>query len=107
MKELVHGLLFLAAACLEVGGDAVVRKGLRGNGPLIVLLGAVLLGVYGIVVNVTDLDFSKLLGAYVAVFAAISVLTGKYYFGETIPLSTWVGLGIVIAGGLVIHFGSR
>lgn len=31
--------IFICAAILEVGGDAIVRKGLRGNNLIIVLVG--------------------------------------------------------------------
>jgi drug/metabolite transporter superfamily protein YnfA len=105
MQHLIHGIIFLAAACLEVGGDAVVRQGLKGGGLVFVLVGAALLGVYGIVVNTVDLDFSRLLGIYVAVFALVSVLAGRFYFHESIAGTTWLGLAIIIAGGLVIQFG--
>src|ERR1700683_251383 len=98
-------LIFVGAACLEVGGDAVVRKGLRGGGATLVVLGAVLLGLYGVLVNMVPWDFSRLLGVYVAVFAAVSILAGKYVFGESIPLSTWIGLAIIVVGGLCIQFG--
>ena len=100
-------VVLLAAAFLEVGGDVVVRKGLRGNSIFFIVAGMLLLGCYGIVVNTVKWDFSKLLGVYVAVFALTSVLTGRFLFKENIPFSTWLGLGIVIAGGLVIQFGSR
>jgi small multidrug resistance family-3 protein len=98
-------LVFIVAACLEVGGDAVVRKGLRGSGWPAVLAGCAILGLYGIVVNTVPWDFSRLLGVYVAVFATVSVLAGKFAFAESIPLSTWAGLAIIITGGLVIQFG--
>jgi len=99
--------ILLAAALLEAGGDAVVRKGLRGSGLLVIAAGMLLLGCYGVVVNMVKWDFSKLLGVYVGVFALISVLTGRFLFRENIPFSTWLGLSIVIVGGLVIQFGSR
>jgi drug/metabolite transporter superfamily protein YnfA len=98
-------LIFLAAALLEVGGDAIIRKGMRGSGPPYIALGCVLLGTYGIVVNLVPWDFSKLLGVYVAIFAAVSVLVGRFVFHEAVPFSTWVGLAIIIIGGLVVQFG--
>jgi len=52
-------------------------------------------------------DFSKLLGVYVAVFALVSVLAGRFVFKDIVPLSTWLGLAVIIAGGLVIQFGHR
>jgi small multidrug resistance family-3 protein len=52
----------LIAAALEVGGDAMIRAGLRGKGWLLVVLGFAVLGSYGIAINQLPLDFSKLLG---------------------------------------------
>ena len=97
--------IFLAAAVLEVGGDAIVRKGMRGGGLAFMALGFIMLGTYGVVVNLVPWDFSKLLGVYVAIFAVVSVLVGRFIFHETMPLSTWVGIAIVVVGGLVVQFG--
>ena len=85
----------------------MVRKGLRGQGLPMILLGFLMLGTYGLVVNMVKWDFSKLLGVYVAVFALVSVCFGKIVFKETIPFSTWMGLATIIVGGLTIQFGSR
>ena len=98
-------LVFIVAALLEVGGDAAIRRGLRGGGLLFILAGFLVLGSYGLVVNSVRWDFSKLLGVYVAFFALVSVLCGRYVFREEIPASTWIGLTIIMLGGLVIHFG--
>jgi len=100
-------LIFIAAALLEVGGDAVVRKGLRGSGILVIFMGAAMLGVYGVVVNMVKWDFSRLLGVYVAVFAMISVLFGRFVFDENIPSSTWIGLSVIVCGGMIIQFGDK
>lgn len=99
--------IFLAAAILEVGGDAVVRKGLRGNSLGIIIIGFLMLGFYGVVVNTVKWDFSKLLGVYVAVFALISVLFGRFLFKENIPITTWIGLIMIICGALIIQFGNK
>lgn len=99
--------LFVFAAVLEVAGDAIIRAGLRGRGAVVVALGFAVLGSYGIVVNLIDVDFSRLLGAYVGIFAVVSVLVGRFVFGDQVPLSTWVGLLVVLGGSAVIHFGGR
>jgi len=98
-------LVFIAAAVLEVGGDALIRKGLRGSGSATIAAGCIVLAFYGLMVNTVDWDFSKLLGVYVAFFAAVSLLCGLLAFKETVPPSTWVGLGLIVVGGLVIQFG--
>jgi len=106
MNPLVWGI-FLAAAIMEVAGDATIRKGLRGGGALLIALGFLVLGGYGIVVNTVRWDFSKLLGVYVCVFALVSILAGRFVFKEMIPVSTWIGLAIIMIGGAVIQFGTR
>ncbi len=100
-------LIFIGAAILEVGGDAVVRKGLRGSNLMIIMIGFAVLGSYGVVVNMVKWDFSKLLGVYVAIFALISILFGRFVFQENIAITTWIGLIVIICGGMIIQFGSR
>lgn len=65
------------------------------------------LGCYGVVVNVVRWDFSKLLGVYVALFALTSVLYGRFIFQETVPVSTWVGIACIVVGGVVIQCGTK
>ncbi len=102
---LLAWFIFIAAAILEVAGDAVIRRGLRGSVVWFILLGFLMLGCYGVVVNTVKWDFSRLLGVYVAVFAVVSVLAGRFVFKEAIPVSTWLGLAIIVVGGAVIQAG--
>ena len=99
-------LIFVAAAALEVAGDAIIRAGLRGNAPVLVAGGFVVLGSYGLVVNTLRWEFARLLGVYVAVFATAGVLCGRFAFGEAVATSTWVGLAIVLSGAAVIQSGA-
>ena len=98
-------LIFIAAALLEVGGDAAVRRGLQGRSAVWILLGSATLALYGLVVNSVNWDFSKLLGVYVGFFATLSVLLGRFAFRESVPATTWLGLALIILGGLVIQLG--
>jgi len=98
-------LVFVGAAALEVLGDALIRKGMRGSGVVVVAIGMAVLGAYGVVVNLLDLDFSSLLGAYVGIFAIVSVIIGRWMFKDQIPVSTWIGLAIILAGSMVIVVG--
>lgn len=100
-------LIFIIAALLEVGGDAVVRKGLRGSNLSAIIAGCALLGFYGIVVNTVKWDFSKLLGVYVAIFALISIVCGRFVFKENIPPATWIGLIVIVCGAMIIQFGNK
>ena len=98
-------IVFALAAIFEVGGDAVIRMGIKSNSVILMLLGAVTLGGYGLIVNSVDWTFAKIFGVYVGAFALVAVLFGKFLFREQIPLSTWIGLAIIISGGMVIQFG--
>jgi small multidrug resistance family-3 protein len=100
-------LVFVTAAALEVAGDGVVRLGLRGRTWWAVPVGCLLLAGYGVVVNLVRWDFSRLIGVYVGVFALVSVVCGRVVFRESVAPATWVGLALVIAGGLVIQFGGK
>lgn len=104
-RVLIEFATMLVAAAFEVGGDALIRAGLRGKGWLLVVAGFAVLGSYGVVVNLLPMDFSKLLGTYVAFFAVVSVLFGRLVFAEAVPSSTWVGLAVIVAGSLIIQLG--
>jgi drug/metabolite transporter superfamily protein YnfA len=103
----VQLLVMVIAAALEVGGDALIRRGLSSAGPWLIVAGFITLGSYGIAVNQLALDFSVLLGAYVGVFAIISVLFGRLVFAERVAQSTWIGLGVVLIGSGIIYYGQR
>ena len=77
---LLTWLALVVAAILEVGGDALIRKGLRGSGWAMIAAGCLVLALYGLMVNTVKWDFSKLLGVYVAFFALVSVLCGLLSF---------------------------
>jgi drug/metabolite transporter superfamily protein YnfA len=97
--------VLVLAALFEVGGDALIRAGLRGKGLLFIVIGFCILGSYGLVLNQVAIDFSKLLGVYVGLFALVSILFGKFLFSESIAPSTWLGLGVVLLGSLIIQWG--
>ncbi len=99
-------LILIAGAALEVAGDAIIRAGLRGSGPLVIAGGFIVLGSYGLLVNTLRWEFSRLFGVYVAVFATASVLCGRLAFGEAVATSTWVGLAIILSGAAVIQSGA-
>jgi drug/metabolite transporter (DMT)-like permease len=98
----VVGLLVLSAL-LEVGGDAGMRKGLEGS-RIGFIIGALLLIAYGLVVNLARLDFSKLMGVYIALFFVVSQALAVLVFKEKLSLPVLVGGALVIAGGCVIYF---
>ncbi|MGH7765877.1 MAG: hypothetical protein ACREQP_00355 [Candidatus Binatia bacterium] len=100
-------VILFGAALLEVAGDGIIRVGLRDGGWGPIVIGCLMLSFYGVAVNSMSWDFSKLLGVYVAFFALISVLYGRFVFDEAVPASTWLGCSLIAAGGLVIYFGPK
>ena len=106
MNAATTSLLLLIAACLEVGGDAIVRSGLKNHTgwpqiALIVLGGVVLLG-YGIFVNVAPADFGRLLGVYVVLFFIVAQVANLIVFSIRPGVPILIGGALIAAGGLVI-----
>ena len=95
----------LLAAVFEVCGDAMIRAGLRGRGWLLCATGAGTIAAYGLVLNTLPMDFSKLLGSYVAFFAIASVAVGRIAFGDPLPGSTWLGLAVILTGSAILQAG--
>jgi small multidrug resistance family-3 protein len=96
-------LFFLVlAALLEVGGDALIRSGLQRRGALLLLTGAVTLVVYGFMVNMTKLDFSRLMGLYIVLFFLVAQAVSVLFFRESIDRAVMVGGGFVVLGGVIM-----
>ena len=74
-------IALLAAAFLEMAGDAVTRIGLR-EGPIFLAVGALTLFAYGVVVNQGRLDFGRLMGVYIAVLFVVSQEVAFAFFRE-------------------------
>jgi small multidrug resistance family-3 protein len=99
MREMA---ILIAAAALEVGGDALVRWGLRSGQFLALVAGGVVLFVYGLTVNVPKWDFGRLLGVYIAVFFVVSQIVAVLFFHEKIKTPMLAGGVLIVAGGLVM-----
>jgi drug/metabolite transporter (DMT)-like permease len=89
------------AALLEVGGDALIRIGLRGAGYSIVA-GALTLFAYGVVVNLSGVDFNRLMGIYIAVFFVVSQAISFILFKQIPDDRMILGGGFIVTGGLLI-----
>jgi len=99
-------LVLIAAAALEVTGDAAMRRQVKGRGLVWALFGIAALSLYGWLVTHLDWKFSDLLGGYVFLFALGGVLWGKYFEGEQISMATKVGLGVIFVGSAIIQIGA-
>ncbi|MDA8048759.1 MAG: hypothetical protein M0002_01880 [Rhodospirillales bacterium] len=105
MSRFVIFALLTAAACLEVGGDALVRSGLRSQGELrylLLLAGAATLALYGISVNLGPWHFGRALGVYVALFFVIAQIVDRFVYGISPKPPILIGGALIVAGGLVL-----
>jgi small multidrug resistance family-3 protein len=96
-------LIFLVlAAMLEVGGDALIRSGLQRRGVLLLLAGGATLVIYGVMVNLTKLDFSRLMGLYIVLFFLVAQAVAVLVFRESIGRGVIAGGSLVVLGGIVM-----
>lgn len=110
MNAVLALVVLIAAAILEISGDVKIGRGIAAGSALSVLLGCALLVVYGAVVNgynglTKGMNFSKMLGVYIAVFAAVNLVMGLRRSGSEVSTSTVVGTIVIVCGGLIIQFG--
>jgi small multidrug resistance family-3 protein len=94
--------LLLLAAFLEVAGDALIRHGLQKRGTALMVGGAAVLIAYGFMVNMTKLDFGRLMGIYIVLFFLVSQAVSVLLFKERLQLPVIVGGTLIVAGGLVM-----
>lgn len=108
MRAALLALVLLPlAAVLEVGGDALVRRGIGaagGSRALLLAAGAAALFAYGVAVNAAPWNFGRLLGIYVALFFVAAQLADAWAFGHRPGAAALVGGGLIVAGGLVLFF---
>ena len=106
-KLLVFGFL-IAATVMEASGDAVVRMGLtQQTWPMRCMLfvaGAVLLFGYGLTLNLAPLDFSRIIGLYLATLFIVWQIISWFSFGSVPTLPILVGGLLIVAGGLIVSF---
>jgi small multidrug resistance family-3 protein len=95
-------LFVLLAAVLEVGGDALIRWGLKAGGVAVMALGALVLVGYGFAVNMTRWDFGRLLGIYIAIFFVVAQVFAVVLFKERLQAPVWVGGAFIVVGGCVM-----
>ena len=94
----------ITAATLEAGGNALMRQGLlQGWWPLMVAAVGTL-GLYGLLVNQSGLqfDFGRLMGCYIVAFFLVSQLVAVIIFHDPPSRRTPLGGTLILLGGLVI-----
>jgi drug/metabolite transporter superfamily protein YnfA len=109
-KQSTTLLLLFTAALMEAGGDAVIRMGLRATDTktraLYFIAGAVVLFLYGYLVNASSWDFGRLLGVYVVFFFVVAQLLSWMVFHQPPSRSVLLGGAFIVAGGVIISYGN-
>ena len=99
-------LLFAAAAIAEIGGAYLVWIGIKEDrGALLVLLGVVALGLYGVIAALQlDANFGRVLAAYGGVFIVGSLVWGIAFDGFRPDRFDLAGAAVCLVGvGLIMY----
>jgi small multidrug resistance family-3 protein len=106
MSRGVTLLVLLACALLEVGGDALARKGMHAGSTaartVFFAMAAVVLFAYGWLVNRPPWSFGALLGIYVVLFFVVAQAVSWVFFHERPTAAIWAGGALIAAGGVVM-----
>jgi small multidrug resistance family-3 protein len=102
-------VLFLAAALAEIGGAYLVWIGLKEDrGALLVVLGVLALGIYGVVATFQpDANFGRVLAAYGGVFIVGSLAWGVAFDGFKPDRFDLIGATLCLIGVAVIMYAPR
>lgn len=99
-------VLLVIAAALEVFGDSWFQSGLHRSIGLArlaaIATGVALLGCYGVLINLPNWNFGRLLGVYVAVFFLVAQIVARLRFNESPRPPVLLGGTLIVAGGMII-----
>ena len=100
---------FLAvAAILEAFGDSCFQAALYHStgwaSAAAAIAGAVVLVGYGMMVNLPQWDFGRLIGVYVAMFFVSAQVINRVRFGHAPTAPIYAGGALIVAGGLLMTF---
>jgi small multidrug resistance family-3 protein len=106
-KLIVLGFL-IAATSLEAIGDAIVRVGLGQSTftlrCLLFVAGATFLFGYGLSLNLAPVEFSRVVGLYIATLFVVWQLVSWAVFRSFPTAPIFLGGTFIIAGGIIVTF---
>jgi small multidrug resistance family-3 protein len=110
VQNLRSVFLFVAAGLCEIGGGYLIWLWLReGRGPLLGVLGGLVLVLYGIIPTLQPaaFNFGRVYAAYGGVFIILSLLWGWRVDGKTPHAYELIGGLICLIGVAVIMYWPR
>ncbi|MEP7165864.1 MAG: hypothetical protein ABI741_14275 [Ferruginibacter sp.] len=104
-----HPIVFLViATALEVSGDAIIRLCMYNHVGIarigLGLLGAILLFGYGIFLNLAPVEFSQVVGLYIATLFVMWQIINYVFFRSLPSLPIMAGGTLIVIGGLIVTF---
>ena len=102
-------VFLIAATTMEALGDAIVRKAIQEPHQALVRLGlmaaggALLLG-YGTALNLAPVEFSRVVGLYIATLFVVWQVVNLIVFKSPPAAPVLAGGVLIIAGGLIVTF---
>ena len=101
-------LFLIAATALETFGDAIVRIGIGQTAWLprsgLFLAGALLLFGYGVSLNLAPIEFSRVVGLYIATLFIMWQVVNLIVFRNPPGVPVLFGGALIVAGGLIVTF---
>ena|SRR5664279_2440071 len=101
-------LFLILATTLETLGDALVRLGIGQEALLprtgLFVVGAILLFGYGLSLNLAPIEFSRVVGLYIATLFMVWQIVNLIVFRTVPELSVLAGGVLIVAGGLIVTF---
>jgi len=108
MKYLIVFACLVVATVAESFGDATIRIGIFEKTGAVrcatILGGAVLLLVYGVMLNLAPLPFARIVGFYIATLFLVWQVVAFFTFRTLPDAPILVGGGLILVGGLVVSF---
>ena len=105
----IHPIVFLIiATVLEVSGDAIIRMCIFNHTGMarigFGLLGTLLLLGYGISLNLAPVEFSQVVGLYIATLFVVWQIINYMVFKTVPTIPILAGGTLIVAGGLIVTF---
>ena len=101
-------LLLAAAALLEAGGDAIIRRGRDAGGAgsrlALFVAGALVLFAYGFLVNRPGWTFGRALGIYIFLFFVVAQALSWVVFHEPPGRGAYAGAVAFAVGAGLVYF---
>jgi hypothetical protein len=108
LMDLKIFLFLIAATLLEAFGDAIVRIGIGQTAWLprcaLFLAGATLLFGYGFCLNLAPIEFSRVVGLYIATLFVVWQIANLVMFGGLPSIAVLLGGALIVVGGLIVTF---